>query len=419
MASNKKIKNSFSNVEKKDDYNPVVKDCKVLDDGSIELTNGEVLTKDDFYSLDRIMSENEDYYLIVGQRSNGKTHACLTRALYNYLRLGKRFIYMRKWVEDITTRNCSTAFDRIPVDKIFGEGYHIKFRNGTWTLYNEVGEKVDDIGYAVALNQVGHLKSTTFAEVKTIIFDEFIDMAGTRKLSYELSQFENLINTITRIFDGFEIFLLANTVSRYSPYFVYFDTNIRKIKQGEIVRREIVTDMGVIRVALEYCKYNPKIGNQTSRYTRSRMITKGEWEIAPVDEIPTALNEITKDKLLFSCYDPTMMINLGVFLRRATWSTIELSKNGLSFNKIHEREFLVILETDRESSYYHLTNEKDLSYTRWHLLKDMLADILEKTDIDVINEIKMGRVFCQDEDVADYFYNCWQKYSNTNIRELL
>lgn len=49
----------------------------------------------------------------------------------------------------------------------------------------------------------------------------------------------------------------------------------------------------------------------------------------------------------------------------------------------------------------------------------MWKDIKENTEIDVENELMMGRVYSEDSFTADYFYHSFLAYTNTKIRDLL
>ena len=113
-----------------------------------------------------------------------------------------------------------------------------------------------------------------------------------------------------------------------------------------------------------------------------------------------------------------MGINLGIFLRYSRWRTYDIVE-GIYTEKFHEREFLVIRQTPKKSSYYHLTMVKDLSYSSWTSVAKMFKDILDKTEIDILNELDMGRVFAEDMFTADYFWHTYLNYQKVGLRDLL
>ena len=214
--------------------------------------------------------------------------------------------------------------------------------------------------------------------------------------------------------------MLGNSVTKYSWVFTTYGIDINKMKQGEIKVIELPNDKGEpTRICAEWCEYNAKIGERTSKYVfGSRMAKTGEFEIQDVANIPHTDNEIASEKLLCSMFDHVMNINLGIFLRNSRWKTYEIV-NGIYTEKIHDREFLVIRETPKQSSFYHLTNVKDLKYSTWTNVKSMFKDILEYTGIDINKELEMGRVFAENMFTADYFYNTYVSYLDTSLRDLL
>ena len=83
-------------------------------------------------------------------------------------------------------------------------------------------------------------------------------MSGEQELKDELSRFDNTLSTIIRGDNtNVVIWMLANTVSKYSPYFLRFGIDINKVEQGTIVNKEIRLETGdILKVALEYCEFN-------------------------------------------------------------------------------------------------------------------------------------------------------------------
>lgn len=392
-----------------------------------EASIAEALKSKDFYDPRTLLGKHADINVIWGQRSNGKTYAYLKHALETYKDFKRTFVYVRRWAEDITVKNMAKLMDPLPVEKIFGKGFVIKFWRGAFTLYDE-REDIDDddrqppevLGWAIALNQVAHTKSQTFINVKILILDEFLQLKTERILKDEYDAWEQTISTVLRTTNDAEIYLLGNSVCKYSPYFTPYGIDPNSMKQGEIKVIELPNEVGEpTTVCAEWCKYNPKIGERTSKYVRgSKMAKTGEWEIQDVANLPHCDNEIANEKMLCSMFDSQMGLNLGIFLRRSQWKTYEIVQ-GIYTEKFHEREFLVIRQTPKKSSYYHLTTVKDLSYSTWTSWEMMIKDILDCTEIDVMHELKMGRVFAEDMFCADYFYHTYLQYQKVGLRDLL
>ena len=75
-----------------------------------------------YYNLKNILSKNADYNLIIGERSNGKTYACLLHALEQYLTVGKQSAYIRRWREDITVKRAQSIYSPFDIEKISYRG---------------------------------------------------------------------------------------------------------------------------------------------------------------------------------------------------------------------------------------------------------------------------------------------------------
>ena len=384
-----------------------------------------------FYSLDKLLgiAPDSDFYLIIGQRGNGKTVSCLKYCLDKYKADKTRFCYIRRWDEDIKAFRSELLFTGYMdqyVKKLFGEDFKIQYYRHKYYLVNGNGTKVDCIGYVLSLSAAGHTKSVAYENVGTIIMDEFIQMSGERQLQDELLKFDNTLSTIIRgdnVKNNIKVFLCANTVSKFSPYFIRFGIEINKVNQGDIITKNIPIDddsKTVLKVALEYCAFNKEVSEDINKYTNSDMIRKGLWEIPKTDSIPAAPNEIAKEKLLFSVYEDQANVIVGCFLRRSKWSTLELDPvSKLHYTKDHIREFLVLRTIERKSNYYHLSIEKSLNYHTYNDINIMLSDIKENTEIDFDHELYMGRVFCDNMFTADYFYNSWLKFGRVSARGLL
>ena len=382
----------------------------------------EALTSKDFYDLQPLLDHDPDISVIWGQRSNGKTYQCLLYALKTYKKEKRTFVYVRRWAEDIVVKSMTKLMSPLPVEEIFGKHKAIKFFRGAFILYDTEDEDFEEqtLGWAVALNQVAHTKSQTFQDAKVIILDEFLQLKSERQLRDEFDAWEQTVSTIVRTLQDIKIFIVGNSICKYSPYFSPYGIDPNTIEQGEIKEIMLTNEEGEpTKVVAEWCKYNPKIGQRTSKYVRgSRMARTGEWEIQEVANIPHTDNEMAYEQMLCSMFDPVMGLNLGIFVRYAKWYTLELV-NGLYEETPHEREFLVIRQTPKKSSYYHLTNIKDLSYSTWNDLPLMWRDIKDNIGIDIENELKMGRVYCEDSFTGDYFYHTYIQFLKVSTRDLL
>lgn len=378
-------------------------------------TVADVLKNKDFYHIDKVLSTGATYMIVFGQRSSGKTFSALEHALRTYKKTSRTFVYCRRWGEDIVVKNMSRLFDNHDkiIKELFGDDAEMRYFRGAFIIHYADEDKEDEtVGWAIALNQAHHVKSATFAKAKIFIFDEFLQLKGEKRLPAEYDNFRHNLSSVLRMASDAEIFLLGNTVSRYSVYFTKLGVNIRALVQGTISTHSIMNDLGEpVKIAVEWCEFNEKIGERTASYLiGSPMAVTGAWEMSDTANIPHTEGEIAHESMLCSIYDDSLQTNLGIFVRTATWKSVE-NVDNVYVATPHTRQFLVIRETPKRSSFYHLSTVKDLTYSTWTNLDMMIADIKEKTSIDIKRELYMGRVFAEDMFIGDSFYNAWVYFS--------
>lgn len=232
------------------------------------------------------------YTMVVGERSNGKTYSALDYALEQFFTTGEQFAYFRRWELDTKKRSMSQLFSGHIENKVI-----TKYSKGVWdsivyycgafypARYNEELDKVirseTPCGFGFAISMMEHNKSTSYPNVKTIIFDEFT----TRSiyLTDEFVLWLNCVSTIVRDRDNVRIIMLGNTVDFNSPYFREMGlTKIRNQKAGTIDIYKY-GDSGKTTVAVERTE-TPKTGKKSDIYfafdnPKLKMITNGAWEM--------------------------------------------------------------------------------------------------------------------------------------------
>lgn len=254
--------------------------------------------KPKYYSLRNILSKNAQYNIIIGERSNGKTYACLEYGLKQYIETGKQTAIIRRFREDFIGRRGASMFDALVANGLVekytkGEWNNIYYFSSRWYLcrYDEKGNRVKDeipFCYGFSLSASEHDKSNSYPNIYTIVFDEFI--TRTMYLDDEFTIFSNVISTIIRQRENVKIFMLGNTVNKYGcPYVDEMGLkHFKNMEQGDIdVYR--YGDSKLL-VAVEYCKPN-KEGKPNNYYfafdnPKLAMITGGNWEIDIYPHLP-------------------------------------------------------------------------------------------------------------------------------------
>lgn len=251
-----------------------------------------------YYRLDSILEKNAHYNMIFGERSNGKTYAVIEYALERFIKHGEQFAIIRRWQDDFKGKRGATMFDNLitngVVEKLSeGKWSNIYYYSSRWYLSKFEDDKriIDEtpFAFAFAISAMEHDKSTSYPNIKNVLFDEFLTR-GTY-IPDEFIKFMNVLSTIIRQRNDVKIFMCGNAVNKYSPYFAEMGLhNVKNMKQGDI---ELYNygDSG-LKVAVEFSD-SPNKGKPSDIYfafnnSKLEMIkgSGGIWEIDIYPHLP-------------------------------------------------------------------------------------------------------------------------------------
>ena len=251
-----------------------------------------------YYSLDNILSKNADYNIIFGERSNGKTYAALKYGIERYIKTGEQMAYIRRWREDLRGKRAENLFANHVANGLIEELTDGKFNevfylSNKWFLSyydKDKNKRYPDstpFCFGFCLSEQEHEKSSSYPNVTTIVFDEFL----TRRiyLPDEFMLYMNLLSTIIRQRDNVKVFMLGNTVNKFCPYFQEMGLkNVGVMEQGTIDIYRF-GEQGAT-VAVEYCDtiVKQKASNKYFCFDNQnlQMITGGKWELAVYPHLP-------------------------------------------------------------------------------------------------------------------------------------
>lgn len=247
------------------------------------------MSKPKFYSLRRILQKNAYYNVIFGERSNGKTFSVLEYGLKEYQKNHKQMAIIRRYTNDYTGKRGTLTFASLvkegKIESITkGEWTDVYYFGSRWYLCRwEDGKRIQNerpFAYGFGVDSMEHDKSTSYPDITTILFDEFLSRRAY--LDHEFELFANVLSTIIRHRNDVKIFMLGNTVNKYCPYFNEMGLrHIKDMQPGDIdVYRYGESEL---TVAVEYTKPNEE-GKASDLYfafdnPKLQMITGGAWEI--------------------------------------------------------------------------------------------------------------------------------------------
>ena len=146
------------------------------------------MAKIKYYEIRELLKRVPDahYYMVIGERSNGKSFSVLSYCIERNLKYDEEFVYIRRFDEDLKQKRASKIFDNL-----IHNGLIEKFSNGKWNdVYYYAGKwywkktnkdnpkesVIDDtpFAYALSISSYEHDKSTAYPRVKNIFFEEFL-----------------------------------------------------------------------------------------------------------------------------------------------------------------------------------------------------------------------------------------------------
>ncbi len=204
-----------------------------------------------YYTTDKILSKEAEYYISIGGRNNGKSTAWGIRLIDEYFDNGGMFgkiertgfvgnddIYLA-WFTEYAQNYCVEKYNHYIT--VIGHKFYLVDKNDEY-LELEKNQRTPRLnlkpfGRVFSLLREVKYKSTEYPNITTLIFEEFTLLNQYGYLENEIEHFLSLLSTINRNRTNLKVVLIGNTISKFNPYFDMLGININKIKlkQGDIV----------------------------------------------------------------------------------------------------------------------------------------------------------------------------------------
>lgn len=267
-----------------------------------------------YVNLERIKREHAHYNWLIGERSNGKTFACLKDIIYNYAKTGEQGALIRRWKEDFRGKRGQVMFaglvsKGIIKDATSGEYTDVVYYSGQW-YFAKKDEKLDKyikapepFCYGFALSEMEHDKSTSYDKITTVVFDEAISRQGY--LVDEFVIFCNVLSTIVRARNNVTVYMLGNTVNKYCPYFKEMGLiSVDKMQPGDVEVYKYGNSP--LKVAVQFTDSLSKKGKASDVYfafnnPKLQMIT-GQGQVWELEIYPHCPRKYFKNDVMFTYF---------------------------------------------------------------------------------------------------------------------
>lgn len=351
-----------------------------------------------YWDPDPILAIPAQYRTIFGERSNGKTFGVLLYGLQKHLTDGSELALIRRYDMDFSgPQSSKTAYDSLMCD---GEGRNriseltdgsycaVVYQAGIYYLASKDDDgkivRSDEIvARAFSISAEQHYKGSSFPNIKTVLFDEFIAKGGIY-LADEFVSFQSLLSTIIRQRNDVEIFMCGNTLSRYNPYFSEMGLyKAKTMKPGDIDIYEYGSSG--LRVAVQYAD-TPARKKKSDVYfafenPKLKMITEGSWQLDIYPHLPV---KYLPKEILF-----TYFIHFNDEMLQAEI----VQHEDVCFTYIHRKT--TDLKYPDDDLIYSEEYDPRLNHRR-NLLKPTL-----KIEKEIVSFFRDDKVFYQDNEVGD------------------
>lgn len=255
------------------------------------------------------------YYIMISERSDGKSFIMCEMILYLYFNFGYCGLMLRRFDMDIkgkqgeqlisnligensktierTKGKYSNAVEEI-TDKKYNTIIYNSRRYYLARIYeDENGQEQTEIDknpfmFSWAISQQTHNRGGGMEKIKIVWFDEFMSREGY--LFNEFIDFTDTLKTIIRRRDDVVIFLSGNAIDRHSLYFDEFCLKgVKNQQPGSIeIYRGTPDDPSFAVEVIDYVAKEYKISNKYFNFSNPKLKADllGKWEIGSYPHLP-------------------------------------------------------------------------------------------------------------------------------------
>lgn len=172
-----------------------------------------------YYQCRKVMSYGTPFIFTLGNRSIGKTFAFTSYCINRYLKTGRKFIYMRRYDEDLVL-TAPTYFDSVR-EKYTNVSLEVDGSGKTGKTRFLINGNL--AGITISLSKGFKYKSVNLCDYDTIMYDEFIN-EDNKYLPEEVAKCLSFYQSVARGFgkpirEEVKFIFIGNHVSLNNPYF--------------------------------------------------------------------------------------------------------------------------------------------------------------------------------------------------------
>ena len=243
-----------------------------------------------------VYESDVDVYMILGQRSDGKTYGFVHDAISEFIASGTPSAYIRRFDESLKKHMISDLckpHDKYIARKTKKQWLDTALKSKRFYFHKEEDNKgiyaPNPFLYTFALNTWETAKGADSGEFAYVIFDEFV--SASKYLPNEWNIFENVLSSVLRNRGKSKIIMLGNPINQICPYFDEFGLDVHKMKPGDIVYK--IAQSGA---KMKFCYLPPM--DKKRRFTakffdfkENSSITTGYWDFGEFPHLPGGMTK--------------------------------------------------------------------------------------------------------------------------------
>lgn len=246
--------------------------------------------KTGYLDYSAIFEPDVSIYMILGQRSDGKTYGIIQDSIQAYSKTGIPSAYIRRFAESCTksllqdlTRPHGQTIKKTTAGKFTASEYRARR-----FYYTNLGDDPETdkkpFLHVFALNTWETAKGADSGEYHNVIFDEFV--SNNKYLPNEYNVFENVLSSILRNRNKTRLIMLGNPINQICPYFDEFNIEPHKLKPGDIVYRVSGSGVKLKFVYVPPMSEKHRTLHSIFDFNKHGSIQTGYWEYGEFPHIP-------------------------------------------------------------------------------------------------------------------------------------
>lgn len=251
--------------------------------------------KTGYLDYSAVFEDDVQIYMILGQRSDGKTYGIIKDSIEGYTKNMGQSAYIRRFDESCKksllqdlTRPHNGTIKKLTKGQYTATEYRSKRFYFTNLGDNPESDKNPFLS-VFAMNTWENSKGADSGEFYNVIFDEIV--SNNKYLPNEYMIFENVMSSILRNRNKSRLIMLGNPINQICPYFDEFNIEPHKLKPGDVVYRISSGGVKMKFIYVPAMSEKHRTLHSIFDFNKTGSIQTGYWEFGDFPRLPGGMIE--------------------------------------------------------------------------------------------------------------------------------